>query len=85
MTSNDDPTMEDDLRNAERRSDAVTAEKIDMALLTRRAFDSRTARTFCRLSGIHDQLAEHVLGRGADEVRRTTTMLAPADRRTKPS
>ncbi len=85
MASNDDNPMADDLRTADRRTDAATAEKIDMALLTRRAFDGRTARTFCRLSGIQERLTEHVLGRGADQVRRTTTTLTPADRRAKPS
>lgn len=81
MASHHDNSSHAPLRGAERRSDAATAEKIDMALLTRRAFDTRTARTFCRLSGIGEPLAEQVLARSTDQVRRTNTVLQPADRR----
>ena len=53
----------------DRRKDRATAEKIDMALKTRRAFDEHTAQRFVELAGIPDSLARDVLGRPAGQTR----------------
>ncbi|HEY1044280.1 MAG TPA: hypothetical protein VGE60_10490 [Telluria sp.] len=47
----------------DRRTDFVTAEKIDMALKTKRAFDAHTAMRFLTIAGVPDQLARNVLER----------------------
>lgn len=53
----------------DRRQDWATAEKIEMALKTRRAFDERTAQRFVELSGIPDGLASNVLARPPGQTR----------------
>lgn len=53
----------------DRRQDWTTAEKIEMALKTRRAFDEHTARRFVELSGLPDELARSVLARPAGQTR----------------
>jgi hypothetical protein len=53
----------------DRRQDWATAEKIEMALKTRRAFDEHTAQRFVELSGIPDGLARDVLGRPPGQTR----------------
>ena len=53
----------------DRRKDRATAEKIDMALKTRRAFDEHTAQRFVELAGIPDSLARDVLRRPAGQTR----------------
>lgn len=53
----------------DRRQDWATAEKIEMALKTRRAFDEHTAQRFVELSGIPDRLARDVLARPPGQTR----------------
>lgn len=55
----------------ERRSDAATAEKIEMALKTKRAFDDHSALRFVELSGIPDTLAREVLSRPFEQTRQS--------------
>jgi hypothetical protein len=69
----------------ERRIDETTAERINIALLTRAAFDMHTALTFATLSGLKQEFAEGVLTRPAAELRHYPTMfLLPPDRRRTP-
>jgi hypothetical protein len=58
------------MRHEDRRQDAATAERIDMALQTLRAFDLHTARRFLDIAGIPDRLAESVLERPFGRTRR---------------
>ena len=65
-----------------RRIDHKTAERINLALLTRAAFDPPTARTYARLSGLPDLLVETVLERPSRLVRQQYTLFLPgSDRR----
>ena len=57
------------MQAGDRRQDWATAEKIEMALKTRRAFDEHTAQRFVELSGIPDGLAQDVLGRPPGQTR----------------
>ena len=69
----------------ERRLDETTAERINIALLTRAAFDMHTALTFATLSGLKQEFAEGVLARPATEIRHYPSMfLLPPDRRRHP-
>jgi hypothetical protein len=66
----------------DRRIDEITAERINIALLTRAAFDMRTALTFATLSGLKHEFAEDVLSRPPAQIRHYPTMfLLPPDRR----
>jgi hypothetical protein len=58
------------MRNGDRRRDAATAERIDMALQTLRAFDVHTAKRFLDLTGIPPRLATNVLTRPIGKHRR---------------
>lgn len=53
----------------DRRQDWATAEKIEMALKTRRAFDEHAAQRFVELSGLPDTLARRVLARPPGQTR----------------
>ena len=69
-------------RHAERRQDSATAERIDMALQTLRAFDEHTARRFLSIAGVPDTLAQNVLARPLGQTRRTRLLSSTAhDRR----
>jgi hypothetical protein len=57
------------MQAGDRRQDWATAEKIEMALKTRRAFDEHTAQRFVELSGIPDGLAQDVLRRPPGQTR----------------
>lgn len=66
----------------ERRIDDTTAERINIALLTRAAFDMHTALTFATLSGLARDFAEHVLTRPPAQIRHYPSLfLLPPDRR----
>ncbi len=65
-----------------RRLDEKTAERINLALLTRAAFDAPTARTYARLSGLPAPLVDTVFGRPPGQVRQQHTYFLPgSDRR----
>jgi hypothetical protein len=69
----------------ERRTDESTAERINIALLTRAAFDMHTALTFATLSGLEQEFVEDVLTRPKAELRHYPSMfLLPPDRRRHP-
>ena len=63
----------------DRRSNKLTAEKIEMLLKTKRAFDDKAALRFAELSGVPEALAREVLTRSADHTRDERD-LAPAPR-----
>lgn len=52
-----------------RRSDYRMAELVDIALLTRAAFEERTAEQYCTLVGVPLHLAQEVLSRPLHLVR----------------
>lgn len=54
-----------------RRGDRVTAERIEMAVLTARAFDHRAARTYLLLSGVHPHVADDFVRRFPTQLRQT--------------
>lgn len=66
----------------DRRHDGATAEKIDMMLKTRRAFDDQAALRFVELAAVPDELAREVLGRPAAQTRQDTVGKATPDRGT---
>lgn len=53
----------------ERRKDHGTAETIERALQTRRAFDEMTAIRFLATSGVSAELAQQVIERRPDHLR----------------
>lgn len=53
----------------DRRRDVVTAETIERALLTKRAFDEKTALQFLELSGVPRALARRVVQRPQYDMR----------------
>lgn len=53
----------------DRRRDSITAEKIDVALLTKAAFDIRTALTYSVLAGLRQSFILAVFARGPQHVR----------------
>lgn len=65
----------------DRRKDFATAEKVDMALKTKRAFDSHTAMRFLTIAGVPDQLAQSVLERPFGDTRADSMMGAAPERR----
>jgi hypothetical protein len=69
----------------DRRIDALTAERISIALLTRAAFDADTARTFSELSGLPAPLVARVFARAPQAVRQHRSLfIKPPDRRQSP-
>jgi hypothetical protein len=67
----------------DRRRDSNTAEKIDMALLTKAAFDLRTALTYAALAGLKQSFILAVFARGPQHVRQyQSAFLRTTDRRT---
>lgn len=73
-----------DMHPGDRRQDWATAEKIEMALKTRRAFDDHTAQRFVELSGLPRRLAGEVLARPAGQTRSELTLSpSPDDARRK--
>ncbi|WP_167758712.1 hypothetical protein [Zemynaea arenosa] len=54
-----------------RRDDRATAERIEMAVLTARAFDHRAARSYLLLSGVHPRVADDFVRRFPTQLRQT--------------
>lgn len=68
-----------------RRLDTWTAEKVDMGLLTRAAFNMDAAVRYAELAGLRRDFILEVLARPADEVRRYhSTVMGSGDRRAQP-
>ena len=68
-----------------RRIDEKTAERINLALLTRAAFDPHTALTYSRLTGLALDLVQRVFSRPANQVRQQRSFFLPSnDRRINP-
>ncbi len=68
-----------------RRYDAKTAEKVDMALLTRAAFEETTAQRYAVIAGLPGYLIEQVFARPVDSTRQYSSLTRSqhqADRRT---
>ena len=57
----------------DRRRDNATAEKIDMVLKTRRAFDDHAALRFVELAAVPEDLARQVLQRPVAQTRQFDT------------
>ena len=55
-----------------RRVDQRTAELVDIALLTRAAFQHEAAHRYAGLAGLPDRLTREVFERTADKVRKAT-------------
>jgi hypothetical protein len=68
-----------------RRSDTWTAEKVDMGLLTRAAFNMDAAVRYAELAGLRRDFILEVLARPADRVRQYhSSYLGTGDRRASP-
>jgi hypothetical protein len=65
----------------DRRKDFATAEKVDMALKTKRAFDAHTAMRFLTIAGVPDQLARNVLDRPFGSTRADNVLAGSHERR----
>ncbi len=69
-----------------RRHDAKTAEKVDMALLTRAAFEKTTAERYAAIAGLPAQLVDEVFARPANSTRQYSSLSTAShhkpDRRT---
>jgi hypothetical protein len=57
----------------ERRTDRLTAERFDLAVLTARAFDVKAASTYLRLSGISNLLIDRFAQQYPHQIRATMT------------
>ncbi|MES2898505.1 MAG: hypothetical protein V4723_02200 [Pseudomonadota bacterium] len=69
----------------ERRKDQATAERIDIALLTRNAFDEAAAVSYAMLSGVAARLVEDVFSRPIGRLRRQVALFVNGpDRRAWP-
>jgi hypothetical protein len=68
----------------DRRTDMATAERVDMALKTKRAFDSHTAMRFLTIAGVCERLALEVLARPFGRTRADRMLMAGAYERRKP-
>lgn len=72
-------------RLMDRRFDHMTAERVEIALLTRNAFDQQTALSFALLSGMEQSLVNDVLARPLTALRQQSLVyLKPTDRRNSP-
>lgn len=60
-------------RESERRVDRVTADRLDLAVLTARAFDLNTASAYLSLLGISDALVDRFTKHYPNKVRATVT------------
>lgn len=70
-----------------RRTDQKTAELVDIALLTRAAFQHDVAHRYAGIAGLPDSLTQEVLARPPDKVRKPTLSSyagATMDRRRHP-
>lgn len=68
-----------------RRIDEKTAERINLALLTRAAFDRHTALTYSRLTGLCVDLVQQVFARPVGQIRQHRSFFLPSsDRRATP-
>jgi hypothetical protein len=66
-----------------RRKDSWTAEKVDMGLLTRAAFNTASALRYAVLAGLRREFFTEILERPADRVRQYQSAFARInDRRT---
>ncbi|HEU4852018.1 MAG TPA: hypothetical protein VFT37_07670 [Telluria sp.] len=68
----------------DRRTDLATAERVDMALKTKRAFDLHTAMRFLTIAGVCERLAMEVLGRPFGRTRADRLLMASGYERRKP-
>jgi hypothetical protein len=68
----------------QRRKDRWTAERVDLAVLTARAFDLYTARNYLRLSGMQDQLIASFSDRYPNGLRSVDAKLSHGRRRGEP-
>ncbi|MGZ3184712.1 MAG: hypothetical protein ACXU8N_19935 [Telluria sp.] len=75
---------ETNMRNGDRRLDAATAERIDMALQTLRAFDVHTAKRFLDITGIPSTLVDSILTRPIGKTRRDKLLSSMTYDRRKP-
>lgn len=57
-----------------RRHDAITAEKVDMALLTRAAFEVKTAGRYAAIAGLPGDLIEQVFARPVNCTRQYSSL-----------
>lgn len=55
--------FQNDPRRQHRRADRATAERVDLAALTARAFDLHAAKNYLRLSGVQHDLIESFAAR----------------------
>jgi hypothetical protein len=69
----------------DRRTDSWTAERIDLAVLTARAFDLHAARCYLQLSGISPDLVQRFTHRYPFTVRPTIPMHTSERRRPRPA
>lgn len=69
----------------DRRMDSWTAERIDLAVLTARAFDLHAAKCYLQLSGISPDLVQKFTRRYPFTVRPTIPMHTSERRRARPS
>lgn len=68
-----------------RRMNEKTADRINLALLTRAAFDTLTAARFARISGLDAALVDSVFARAPHEIRQQVSYFVPkSDRRINP-
>lgn len=68
----------------DRRIDVATAERVDMALKTKRAFDNHTAMRFLSIAGVCERLARDVLTRPFGRTRVDRMLMAGTYERRKP-
>jgi hypothetical protein len=68
----------------DRRTDSWTAERIDLAVLTARAFDLHAARYYLELSGVEADLVRRFAHRYPFTLRPATPM-HPCERRVAPA
>lgn len=69
----------------DRRMDSWTAERIDLAVLTARAFDLHAAECYLQLSGISPELVQKFTRRFPFTVRPTIPMHTTERRRSRPA
>lgn len=68
-----------------RRRDRSTAERVDLAALTARAFDLHAAKNYLKLSGVHNVLIESFAARFPGSLRTAEAERVEDRRRTGPA
>lgn len=66
----------------DRRTDSVTAERFDLAVLAARAFDLRAGQTYLRLNGISSSVVQGFVDRYPGALRLTMSLPSSERRRT---